>query len=65
MIINRFTTIDLHHNHYSHDPAWSQIEVYGVGLTPRLRQELREYGVTDFHETPDGFVCSRTELAAD
>lgn len=57
MIINRLATIDEHHF------AWSQIEVYGVGPTPRLRQELQGYGVTDFQETPGGFICTRTEAA--
>lgn len=61
MIINRLPEIDLHHNEYSHDPAWSEIEVYGVGPTPQLQQELGEYGVVEFNETPEGFICWRPE----
>ena len=61
MIISQMATIDLHYNEYSHYPAWSEIEIYGVSPTPRLREELQGYGVTEFRKTPEGFVCSRAE----
>lgn len=59
MVLDRLTDVDLHHGEYSHDPAWSVIEVYGSKPTAALRQALQEFGVDKFRETPDGFVCSR------
>ncbi len=59
MVLDQLSTIDLHHGESSHDPAWSQIEVYGVRLNDALRAAWQEYGVNEFRETPEGFVCSR------
>jgi len=59
LIIRYAGDIDLHHGEHSHDPAWSQIEVYGVRLNDALRTAWQEYGVNEFRETPEGFVCSR------
>ncbi|MDQ2798978.1 MAG: hypothetical protein M3Y13_04970 [Armatimonadota bacterium] len=59
MVIGVLSAVDRHHDEHSHDPPWSQIEIYGVEPTPRLREALQEYGVDDFRETPGGFVCSR------
>lgn len=53
MAINRLADIDLHHF------GWSRMEFYGVELSDKLRLELQEYGVNEFQETFDGFVCSR------
>lgn len=50
-------TIDEHHGEYSHDPPWSILEVYGVNLTPRIQNQLKEFGITRFEITEDGFVC--------
>jgi len=64
MVLDRFTAVDLHHGEYSHDPAWSVIEVYGSKPTAALRQALQEYGVDEFRETQEGFVCSRPSTEA-
>ncbi len=61
MIISRLPTIDMHHNEYSHNPGWLEIEVYGTAATPKLRQKLQDYGVTEFHQAGDGFICLRAE----
>src|SRR5229473_4705535 len=34
VFINEFSTIDLHHGPYSANPPYSEIEVFGVPLTP-------------------------------
>src|SRR5437016_14169631 len=44
--------IDLHHGHYSHDPPFSVMEVYGVDPTPRLRKELLGIGFNRLVEAP-------------
>jgi len=59
MVLDRLTDIDLHHGEYSHDPAWSVVEVYGSKPIAALQQALQEFGVDTFRETPGGFVCSR------
>lgn len=59
MVIHILSAVNQHHNQYSHDPPWSQIEVYGVAPTKNVREALQEYGVDDFRETPGGFICVR------
>jgi len=61
MVLALFDDIDTHHGELGHDPAWSEIEVYGVRLTEPLRQLLQEYAVDRFEETPSGFRCFRPE----
>lgn len=58
MVISRLLDVDLHH------PDWLQLEIYGVNVTPGLRQELAEYGVTQYQQTESGFTCSRVQNLA-
>lgn len=55
--------VEDHHGEFAQDPPWSEIEVFGVKLSDRLREVFAEIGVTTFEPTPDGFICRRT-LAA-
>jgi len=43
-----------------HHARWSEIEVVGVGLTPRLREAFEEIGASIFASTTGGFVCRRS-----
>ncbi|RKG88136.1 hypothetical protein D7W82_11470 [Corallococcus sp. CA049B] len=52
-------TVDEHHGEFSHDPPWSEIEVFGVKLTPTLRHVFEELGATACTPTQQGFVCRR------
>ena len=63
MLINVLPEVDLHHGEYSHVPPWQALEVYGVAVTASIRDGLARYGVSEFVDTPDGFVCRR-ELAS-
>jgi len=51
--------LDMHHNHYSHDPAYSVLEVYGAGLSERIREAFAFYGLVQFEETPAGFIAKK------
>lgn len=51
--------VDEHHNESSHDPPWSEIEVFGVKLTEALRDVFEELGATACIPTQEGFVCRR------
>ena len=53
--------VDLHHNHHSHDPGYTVLEVYGVTLSPRIREGFEEYGFVRFDETADGFIARKDE----
>jgi len=53
-------TVDLHHGEYSADPPYSEVKVYGVGLSQAVERVFRDLGFTLFHATPDGFVAART-----
>jgi hypothetical protein len=51
--------IDEHHGELAHDPPWSEIAVYGVSLSERLREVFAELGATEFAPNEEGFVCRR------
>lgn len=51
--------LDVHHNHYSHDPAYSVLEVYGARLSERIREEFGRYGLVHFEETTQGFIAKK------
>jgi hypothetical protein len=51
--------VDEHHGEFSHDPPWSEILVFGVPLSERLRASFTELGASQFEITQDGFICRR------
>lgn len=52
-------TVDAHHCDSSHAPPWSEIEVFGSSLSPRLREAFEEFGAEEFLPTPSGFIARR------
>jgi hypothetical protein len=56
--------VDEHHGEFSSDPPWSEIDVFGVALTPALRTVFEGIGSSGFESTTDGFVCRRATEAA-
>jgi hypothetical protein len=62
-VVSIFETIDEHHDSYDEDTRWGTIEVYGIEPTARIKDELREYGVTDIQEFEGGFRATREEKA--
>lgn len=52
-------TVDAHHGEWSHEPPWSEIEVFGSSLSPRLREAFEEFGAEEFLPTPSGFIARR------
>jgi hypothetical protein len=59
MILGQIDSIDEHHGQYSHDPAWSFLEIYGAELTEAVRTKLSAYGEGKITKTKDGFVFNR------
>lgn len=53
-------TVDDHHGEWSHDPPWSEIEIIGVGFTPRLQAAFVEFGAESFTSTGSGFIAKRS-----
>ena len=51
--------VDEHHGEYSHDPSWTEIEVFGAAISHSLETIFRELGVTQFEVTDDGFIFKR------
>jgi len=51
--------IDLHHGEYSHDPAYTAVEVFGTPLTATLQQRFADYGLAECVERPGGFVATK------
>jgi hypothetical protein len=58
-LINELDTIELHHGVYSADPPYTVIEVVGARVTERLRNELSQFGFTEFQATVEGFRAVR------
>jgi hypothetical protein len=51
--------VDEHHGEFAQEPPWSEIEVVGATLSPKLRTVFTEIGATEFASTAGGFVCKR------
>jgi hypothetical protein len=51
--------IDVHHGEYSHDPAWSRINVIGANWTERIQKELERFGFTAHLDTREGFEATK------
>jgi hypothetical protein len=64
MLIAEIDMIDLHHGSHSADPPYTAIEVIGTPLTPKVQNELSEYGFKEFHANSGGFTARRTEPLA-
>lgn len=60
MVLHFLGTIDLHRGPYSHDPAWSEIEVYGVSAEPWLVDALADFGVDEILPFESGFIARRS-----
>jgi hypothetical protein len=60
ILLSELDTIDLHHGPFSADPPYTQLEVYGTGLSDEIRTELSRYGFNKFEATLEGFRCSRS-----
>ena len=52
-------TIDLHHGVYSADPPYTVLEVVGTPSTERIRNELSQFGFTEFQSTSEGLRAIR------
>ena len=59
ILVNELDTIDLHHGPFSANPSYTELDVIGTAITPRLRTELGQFGFDDFQETPHGFRAVR------
>ena len=64
MLVGNLDTIDLHHGFYSADPAYTVLEVVGVGLTPTIEAALADFGFDSFIVTTVGFRAVRSLAAA-
>jgi len=51
--------LDEHHGPNSGQPAYNQVEVIGVHLSPRLRDSFSELGFVEFQENPRGFIARK------
>lgn len=52
-------TVDDHHGEHAHEPPWSEIEVYGLAITPRLQSLFTDFGAEEFTATASGFIARR------
>ena len=51
--------VEEHHGAYSHDPPLSVIEVFGVGATDAIREEVAAYGFRRIELGNEGFTAYR------
>jgi hypothetical protein len=56
-IIDIIETIMDHHSEFEHTPGLNVLEVIGVGLTQKQKDELRLYGFSEFKEKEGGYVA--------
>ena len=55
-------TVELHHGEYSHNPAVTAIEVFGVQPTRSIREEFAAHRFDEVTASGDSFVASRRRL---
>jgi hypothetical protein len=58
--VRMLETVDAHHGEGSHDPPWSEIEVFGLVLSPGLQAAFAEFGAEAFTSTASGFIAKRS-----
>ena len=61
LLLGELETIDLHHGVFSHDPAWTILEVLGSPLTVAVEAALSQYGFDQFERTASGLRATRPE----
>jgi hypothetical protein len=59
LIVSLLELIDDHHGEFAHDPPWSEIDVIGAAVTPKIEDAARKYGVVECRTTPTGFRLVR------
>jgi hypothetical protein len=64
LFLKELYMIDLHHGIHSADPPYTVLEVIGVDVTPKIRDELATYGFDEFQNNLSGFVARRQDSAA-
>ncbi len=58
-LLDILDAVELHHGEHSQSPPYSVLRVVGTPLSPRLREELGEYGFVRFEDSADGFVAHK------
>jgi hypothetical protein len=59
IFLEQLGNIDLHHGIHSADPPYTELEIFGTQLTPKLKAELGTLGFDDFQDSAAGFVATR------
>ncbi len=54
MVFDRLGDVDLHHGEYSHDPAWTVMEIYGQSRPLPYDKHCRNTESTSFTKNPAG-----------
>jgi len=54
--ITELSTIDMHHDRFSHDPPYTVLEAIGVTWSDKIKKTLKEYGFTNYERTTEGFI---------
>lgn len=57
-LINELDTIDLHHGIYSANPVSTILEVIGIQPSQRIKDELSQYGFSEFQLRETGFIAT-------
>jgi hypothetical protein len=65
LFLEELDMIDLHHGAHSADPPYTVLQVLGVPLTTRIKEELAKYGFHEFQNDVVGFVAKRQESSVD
>ena len=58
-LLSELDTIDEHHNAFSAEEPYSELEVIGASLSEKIQTELSAYGFAEFFATTEGFRAAR------
>ena len=59
ILINELEQIDLHHGTYSANPPYTVLEIIGLGISDKVKDELAHFGFDQFEPTAHGFRAIR------
>jgi len=52
-------SLDEHHGPLSGQPAYSEVNVFGLSLSAKVRESFENLGFIEFHENANGFIAKK------
>ena len=61
-LFNHLDSVDQHHNEFSQKPAYTELLVFGVTMSPSIAPLLQEFGFVSSSHESFGFSASKSQF---